>query len=99
MHLPYFGPIEACAICSSVQFVCCMAFDGGTLYVGLDDGTIKIYAYNDDPSKKNRFVVRHRTCSFLMCVNHSVNATSCCAAIPAGGSSFSELQTEEHIDT
>lgn len=35
-----------------------MAFVGGTLYVGLDDGTIKIYDYNDDPSKKNRFVVR-----------------------------------------
>lgn len=41
-----------------LQFVCCMAFDGGTLYVGLDDGTIKIYSYNDDPTKKNRFVVR-----------------------------------------
>jgi hypothetical protein len=43
-----------------MQIIKCMTFDSVTnhLYVGMDNGVVKIYAYNPDLGDKRRFVVR-----------------------------------------
>lgn len=43
-----------------LQKITCMKFDSiaNILYVGMDNGTVKIYAYNPTMTDKRRFVVR-----------------------------------------
>eukprot|EP00892_Ulva_mutabilis_P008691 jgi/Ulvmu1/6194/UM028_0050.1 len=87
------------------SYVRCMAFVGGTLYVGLDDGTIKIYNYNDDPSKKNRFVpaelpeVRFPNCSArsILTLDSNVYVAMVCDSGEPGASKLHCPNTQQDV--